>query len=77
MCPKFEVSILALDRMDLIHLAMVALDAVPCGFVDVKKTVGSFADSEPFNIRVLSMYSCSVRAGKMFLFLGKAGKKFF
>ena len=74
MCPKFEVSIPALDRMDLIHLAMVALDAGPCGFVDVKKTVGSFADSESLNLRVLSMYSCSIRAGQMFPFSGKAGE---
>ena len=34
---KMEVSMPTLDRMVLIHLAMVALDAGPCGFVDDRK----------------------------------------
>ena len=72
---KMEVSIPALDRMVLIHLAMVALDARPCGFVDGKKTVASPAESEPLILRVLSTYSCNVKAGHMFWFSGNAGKK--
>ena len=73
---KMEVSIPALDRMVLIHLAIVALDAHPCGFVDDKKTAASPAESEPFIFCVLYMYCCNVRAGNMLLFSGKAGKKY-
>ena len=41
---KIEVSKTDLDRMDFIHLPMVTMDAGPCGFVDVKNIMYSFAE---------------------------------
>ena len=73
---KMEGLIPALDRMVLIHLAMVALDARPCGFVYDKKTAASSAESEPLIFCVLSTYCCNVRAGHCSCLFGKAGKKY-
>ena len=52
---KIEVSIPDLDSTVLIHLAIVALDAGPCGFVEVKKSTGlSFDFSWCLHCSVLS-----------------------
>ena len=73
---KMEVSIPALDRMVLIHPAMVELDARRCGFVNNKNTAASPVESEPIILRVLSTYPCNVKVGHMFWFTGKARKKY-
>ena len=60
---KIEVSIPALKRTDLIHLAIVGLDAGPCGFVDVRNTA-RFVASEFLNPFVLTICVCRVEAGQ-------------
>ena len=69
-----EVSIPALDSTVLIHVAIVALDARPCGSVNDKKTAASPAESKPLILCVLSTYSCNVKVGHMFWFSGNAGR---
>ena len=74
---KIEVSIPDLDSTVLIHLAIVALDAGPCGFVEVKKSTGlSFDFSWCLHCSVLSQWSCSVATGQMLLFSVNRGKKY-
>ena len=50
---------ICLGGMVLTHLAVVALDARRCGFVNDKNTAASPVESEHVIFCVLSMYPCS------------------
>ena len=71
---KIAVSIPDVDRTDLSLLTMVVLDAGPCRFVDTKRTVGSFAESELLDFLLFSTHAWGVETGQMFLFPVRVGK---